>query len=143
MKNQVLPPRATTARPVPAAIEYVLYVYCTLYAVQLAPAIGVEAALERSVMRFFSAAIGITASAVELVGISTTASTWSSSNHLRAMLAAMSALFWWSALMITIGLPRTLPPKSSAAICAAMTDPGPARSEYAPVMSVSTATLTT
>src|SRR5258708_38924687 len=44
---------------------------------------------------------------------------------------------------MTIGLPSTLPPKSSAAIWAAMTEPGPARSEYAPVMSVSAPTFTT
>src|SRR6202166_2547297 len=45
--------------------------------------------------------------------------------------------------MMTIGLPGTLPPKSSVAIWAAMTEPGPARSEEAAVMSVSTPTLTT
>src|SRR5580693_5010677 len=44
---------------------------------------------------------------------------------------------------MTIGFPITLPPKSSAAIWAATTEPGPARSEYAPVMSVSTPTFTT
>src|ERR1700682_1168312 len=44
---------------------------------------------------------------------------------------------------MTIGLPSTLPPKSSAAIWAATTEPGPARSEYAPVMSVSTPIFTT
>ncbi len=84
---------------------------------------------ERSVIRFFSAATGITASAVELETRSAIASTFSSSNHFRAAFEATSALFWWSELTMTIGLPSTLPPKSSAAICAATTEPGPARSE--------------
>src|SRR6516162_4823102 len=40
-------------------------------------------------------------------------------------------------------LPSTFPPKSSTAICAAATEPGPLRSEYRPVISVSTPILTT
>src|ERR1700737_4501450 len=45
--------------------------------------------------------------------------------------------------MISIGLPRTLPPKSAAAICAASSEPAPFRSEYWPDMSVSPPILTT
>ena len=80
-------------------------------------------------MRFFSAATGITAPAVEEETRSAMTSTFSSSNHLRAVFEAMSALFWWSAETISMGLPRSFPPKSSAAILAARTEPGPARSE--------------
>ena len=56
-------------------------------------------------------------------------STFCSSNHFRAVVEATSALFWWSAETSAIGLPATFPPKSSMAILAARTDPGPARSE--------------
>jgi hypothetical protein len=44
---------------------------------------------------------------------------------LAAMPAPTSGLIWWSADMAAIGLPKTLPPKSSAAICAAVAEPGP------------------
>src|SRR4051794_5595400 len=42
-----------------------------------------------------------------------------------------------------MGLPSTLPPKSSTAICAAVTDPGPVGVEAGPFMSVSTPIFTT
>ena len=45
--------------------------------------------------------------------------------------------------MTVIGLPRTLPPKSSTAICAAVTEPWPVGVEAGPFMSVSTPILTT
>ena len=80
-------------------------------------------------MRFFSFATGITASAVEEETRSATTSTFCSSNHLRAVFEATSALSWWSAEMTSMGLPATFPPKSSAAIFAASAEPGPARSE--------------
>src|SRR5881227_1729276 len=44
--------------------------------------------------------------------------------------------------MMLIGLPRTLPPKSSTAIWAAVTEPCPVGVEAGPVMSVSTPILT-
>ena len=93
------------------------------------PVMAVVPGPERSVIRFFSFATGITASAVDEETRSATASTLSWSNHLRAVLDATSALSWWSAETISMGTPSTLPPASSAAICAARTDPGPARSE--------------
>ena len=80
-------------------------------------------------MRFFSAATGMTAMAVPLFTMSTAMSTWFSSNHLRAVFEAMSALFWWSAETTSMGLPATLPPKSSTAIFTASTEPAPERSE--------------
>ena len=42
-----------------------------------------------------------------------------------------------------IGLPSTLPPKSSIAICAAVTEPWPVGVDAGPFMSVSTPILTT
>ena len=45
--------------------------------------------------------------------------------------------------MTLIGLPSTLPPKSSTAICAAVTEPWPVGVEAGPFMSVSTPILTT
>src|SRR5437764_8982471 len=45
--------------------------------------------------------------------------------------------------MTSIGLLRTLPPKSSTAMRTAMTDPAPERSASAPPMSVSTPMRTT
>ena len=42
-----------------------------------------------------------------------------------------------------IGLPKTLPPKSSTAICAAATDPGPVAVAAGPDKSVSTPIFTT
>src|ERR1700710_865051 len=45
--------------------------------------------------------------------------------------------------MTPIGLPKTLPPKSSPAICAAVTEPWPDGVDAGPFMSVSTPILTT
>src|SRR6478609_1760470 len=45
--------------------------------------------------------------------------------------------------MMLIGLPRTLPPKSSTAICAAVTEPWPVGVDAGPFMSVRTPILTT
>src|ERR1700710_1602992 len=45
--------------------------------------------------------------------------------------------------MTVIGLPSTLPPKSSTAICAAVTEPCPVGVDAGPFMSVSTPILTT
>ena len=92
--------------------------------------ISVEAAPETMVIRFFSFATFMTASAVEVVTRSTITSTFSVSIHSRALIAAMSPLFWWSAEMIAIlksGF--SLAMKSATAIWTARSDPGPARSE--------------
>src|ERR1700751_2944496 len=45
--------------------------------------------------------------------------------------------------MTLIGLPNTLPPKSSTAICAAATDPGPSAADEGPFMSGRPPILTT
>src|ERR1044071_2147879 len=60
-----------------------------------------------------------------------------------ARVAATSALFWMSPLTSSIFLPAMVPPKSSIAICAAITAPGPLMSAYRLDMSVATPTLTT
>src|SRR5690349_22487947 len=58
------------------------------------------------------------------------------------MVEPMSALFWWSAWTMVMGLPRTALPMSSAAICAARTEPAPPMSLNWPDSSVSTPILT-
>ena len=76
----------------------------------------------------FSRVISLTASAAEDVGTSKIASTPSWSYHWRAMLEAMSALFWWSAETISTLIPLDAASKSSTAMRAATTDPSPDRS---------------
>ena len=67
---------------------------------------------------FLSLAICATLSAMpELIRLAIM-STLSASYHSRALEAATSGLFWWSAMMSSIGLPSTLPPKSSIAMLA-------------------------
>ena len=91
-------------------------------------------------MPFRSFATCSTAKATDELSMPTIMPTFSRSYHCRAMADPMSALFWLSADRISMGRPRTLPPASSAAICAARNDPGPIASAYNPVMSVSTPT---
>ncbi len=80
--------------------------------------------------RSFSRITWLTASATAEFGTSTTAATPSRSTQARATAAPMSALFWWSANRIsTFGAPGPAAAmKSSAAICAATTEPRPDRS---------------
>ena len=70
-----------------------------------------------------------TANAAAEFGTSATTSTLSVSIQPRARFAAMSALFWWSPVMISIDAPATLLPNSSAASRAATTEPSPLMSE--------------
>src|SRR4051812_15821582 len=79
-----------------------------------------------------------TASAIAELVISAIACTPSTSNHFRVIERALSVLFWWSAERISILRPRTVPPKSAAAILAASTDPTPPNSLYRPDWSFST-----
>ena len=83
-------------------------------------------------------AISCTASATEENGRSAMTSTPSLSYHWVAIEDPMSALFWWSAKMISIFLPITTLPACSAAMRAAITDPCPDRSAFMPVWSLST-----
>ena len=63
-------------------------------------------------MRFLSAATPATASEEEEAAAPTIMSTLSASNHLLAIEVPISALFWTSAWINSIFLPRTVPPKS-------------------------------
>src|SRR5436189_2707970 len=92
---------------------------------------------------FFSLAMPWTARPTAETGTSTIRSTCSTSYQRRAMPPPMSGLSWWSPTTTVIGLPNTLPPKSSTAICAAVTEPWPVGVEAGPFMSVSTPILTT
>ena len=92
---------------------------------------------------FFSLAMFCTARPTADTGTSTIRSTWSTSYQRRAMPPPMSGLSWWSPTMMLIGLPSTLPPKSSIAICAAVTEPWPVGVDAGPFMSVRTPILTT
>ena len=58
------------------------------------------------------------------------------SNHSRALAEAMSALFWWSAVISSIFRPSIAPPISSMAMRMASTPPGPSGPEYTPDRSV-------
>src|SRR5215813_5432258 len=93
--------------------------------------------------RFFSFATCCTASPTDDTGTSRITSTWPTSYHRRAMPAPISGLSWWLPTITLIGLPKTLPPKSSTAICAAVTEPWPVGVDPGPLMSVSTPSLTT
>src|SRR5260221_8515668 len=90
---------------------------------------------------FFSRAMFCTASATPEFGTSTTASTLSTSNHCRVMAAPTSTLCRWSAKITWIFLPETVPPNSSTAISAAVTEPLPVMSAVTPDISVSTPIL--
>jgi len=73
---------------------------------------------------FFSRDTSLTARPTEEVGTSVITSTPSVSYHCRAMLEPISGLFWWSPEITWTGWPKTWP-ASSAAICAATTEPLP------------------
>src|SRR5882724_2403428 len=92
---------------------------------------------------FFSLAMFCTARPTAETGTSTIRSTCSTSYQRRAMAPPISGLSWWSPTITLIGLPRTLPPKSSTAICAAVTEPWPVGVDAGPFMSVRTPILTT
>ena len=101
--------------------------------------------LEPPMMTILSscAAIDMTASVTAELLVSKMTSTCCDPNHSRALAEPMSALFWWSAETISIGAPRTLPPKSSTAIFTATSEPSPEKSEYTPLKSVRTPSFTT
>ncbi len=90
-----------------------------------------------------SLVIWFTASATDEVGTSKMASTLSTSYQVRAMVEPTSGLFWWSAPSTSTFMPFLAAPKSSTAIFAAITEPGPAMSAYSPDMSFMTPILMT
>src|SRR5262245_28198399 len=130
MKNHVSPPVFTMALPVPLARAHVSYVQCTVLGEHALPVRSDDAAPEFSMTRPLSRVIWFTARATAEFGTSTMASTWSASYHCRAMFEPTSALFWWSAEMISTFMPLAAAPKSSTAMRAATTDPWPERSAY-------------
>lgn len=69
-------------------------------------------------------------------------STLFTSTHSRALVEAMSGLFWWSTNISSIFLPPTWPPKSAMAMRTASTPPAPSMSENRPDMSVAKPILT-
>src|SRR3954462_8631822 len=86
--------------------------------------------------RFFSWATPAIARLVpELVPPISMARFWLSI-HSRALEAATSALFWWSAVSSSIGRFRPLPPKSSIAHLIISAPAGPSMSAYRLAMSV-------
>src|SRR5256714_2568338 len=85
---------------------------------------------------FFSCAtLAIARLVPELVPpISTSTPCWS--NHSRALAAATSALFWWSATSTSTFLPATALPMSAIAMRMASAPAGPSMSAYSPDKSV-------
>jgi hypothetical protein len=95
---------------------------------QLSLMMRVEAGELSTTIRLALRPTSCTASAAEDPATSMIAATRPGPNHSRALAEAMSALLLWSAATTSIGRPRTRPPKSSAAIFAAVSLPGPFRS---------------
>jgi hypothetical protein len=93
----------------------------------LAPVSSAVPAPEPIATLFFSRTMSPTASATAEFGRSTIMSTPSTSSQRRAMPAPTSGLFWWSAETTSTFRFDCLA-KSSIAICAAMTEPGPWKS---------------
>src|SRR5712692_4410677 len=141
MKNQLSAPCLTRALPVPLASAHVSYVQWTVFGEQALPVRSEVAADETMKALALSRVIWLTASATPELGTSTIRSTLSTSYHCRAMAEPTSALFWWSAATTSTFMPLAAAPKSSTAIRAATTEPGPARSAYSPDWSFSTPIL--
>ena len=76
----------------------------------------------------FSRVSWLIASATDEVGTSKMASTLSTSYQVRAIVEPTSGLFWWSAETTSTFMPLRAAPKSSIAMRAATTEPGPVTS---------------
>src|ERR671912_531074 len=101
MKNHESAPPFTRAFPVPLASAHVSYVQCTVFGEHALPVRSDEAAEDTRNAFFLSRVIWLTASATPEFGTSTITSTLSASYHCRAICEPTSALFWWSAEMIS------------------------------------------
>src|SRR6266853_1752803 len=110
MKNQVLPPRWTTALASECPYDQVSYVQCTVLGEHFDPVSSALPAPEPISTLFFCRTISFTASATAEFGISTIRSTPSWSSHLRATTDPTSGLFWWSAKTTSILRPAALAP---------------------------------
>ena len=95
------PPVFTIALPVPLASAHVSYVQWMVLGEHCLPVRSELAAPETRNALPFSLTIWFTARATAEFGTSTMTSTLSWSSHCRAMLEPTSALFWWSAVMIS------------------------------------------
>ncbi len=122
------PPVFTTALPVPFASAHVSYVQWIVFGEHALPERSDVAAPETRSALPFSLTTLFTASATAEFGTSTITSTLSASSHCRAICEPTSALFWWSAKMISTFMPFFAAPKSSTAMRAATTEPWPDRS---------------
>src|SRR5689334_16288952 len=142
MKNHVLPPVFTSALPVPLASIHVSYVQCTVFGLQLAPVSAEVAAPDTTNTLFFSFVTSLTASATPELGTSTIMSTPSASYHLRAIADPTSGLLRWSPETTSTLRLLSFAMKSSTAIFAAITEPGPPMSAYRLDMSLSTPIFT-
>src|SRR3954462_12741517 len=143
MKNQLSPPVLTIAPPVPLASIQVSYVQCTVLGEHALPVRSDEAAPELMNALPLSRVSWLIARATPEFGTSKMASTLSTSYHWRATAEPTSALFWWSAETISTFMPFFAAPKSSTAMRAAATEPGPPISEYRLDMSLITPILIT
>src|SRR6266702_4524337 len=132
MKNHESPPVFTMALPVELASAQVSYVQWMVLGEHALPVRSEVAAEETMKALALSRVIWLTASATPEFGTSTIRSTLSWSYHCRAMAEPTSALFWWSAETISTFMPLAAAPKSSTAMRAATSEPGPARSAYKP-----------
>src|SRR6185437_15606564 len=143
MKNQVLPPCFTTAVPVPFASIQVSYTQWMVFGEHLLPVRSELPGPEPMKALFFSRVTWLTASATPELGVSTITSTPSSSYHLRAICEPTSGLFRWSPPTTSIlNFGWWAFSKSSTAIFAAESEPGPPMSAYRLDMSESTPIFT-
>ena len=124
MKNQVSPPVLTTSPPVALANARCRRSSGPCRRARLAGEVrGAGAGNQKHLV--LVARDFLTARATLEVGTSTITSTPSLSNHCGRWLEPISGLFWWSALISSIFLPATVPPKSAMAMRAASTEPCP------------------
>src|SRR6201996_2112106 len=123
MKYQDLKPCATRDPPVEWAFSYVSKLQTIVFGLHWSSVSDDTVAEAFSISLSLSLATCATASATEDVGTSAATST-PLSNHCRAMAAATSGLFWWSALMTSTSKSRC-DAISSTANWVAATDVGP------------------
>ncbi len=120
MKNQLSPPARTIAPPEDVASVKVSKAQTMVLGLHCSPVSATAVALEVWKTRSFWRQIWAVASATEEFGTSQIMSTPSLSIHLRAMLAPISALFWWSANRMSTSKPWS--PKSCTAWRAQITE---------------------
>src|SRR3954462_7069578 len=123
MKYQDLKPWATIDPPVDTAFSYVSKLQTIELGLHWSSVSEATVADAFSISLSFSRATCATARATDDVGTSAATST-PLSNHCRAIAAATSGLFWWSALMTSTSQ-SSCDFISSTASCVAASDVGP------------------